>query len=417
MRKLIYFVSTLFILSCSNNDDFDLLSSRLALKEIVIENNKIKLEWNRPYINNFSRYVIYKSDIPNVDYTHYYNNVIEIYDIDETIYFDNLSLDKDVYYTVVAFSQNGEPLVSNSQKLLRDDLIIFNDKPSDAILYPENNALFIFIDRKIYLVDYENMEVADSIVLNSNENFGSIGSYNGSDELYIACSDGFARIYDINTLNEVNNIYVGGKVKSVITDSYNNLYIKTYKNYDGDLHCYSRVTLNLIDSYTDYYNYDGKIKHLNNSNRIISRFNDRYVFYYDHDLNGNFTNSGYIYNSNISYNDNIIEIIEGSEDIIVGATGVILNSNLEYITQIGDNYNNTFSSFSGEDYIYASNFNNKEISLFNKVSYYLVKNYSTNLYPLNVFKDNNTMIIIGTDKMDYQYYSNAKFSIEKITIN
>lgn len=51
--------------------------------------------------------------------------------------------------------------------------------------------------------------------------------------------------------------------------------------------------------------------------------------------------------------------------------------------------------------------------MFSKSSYSYIKSYSTSVYPAYVFKDNNELIVVGTDYKDFEYYGNAIYSIEK----
>ncbi len=417
MRKCLglILIALLLISSCQE-EEAQFLSNKIELKEITVQDNKIKLEWNKPYIKNFNRYLIFKSDDPITDYSQYYS-FAEINDIDQTIYYDNLSLEKETYYAIAAISSTSEPLISNSKKFVREDLIIFKNNPNDIVFYSEQNNLFVFIENKIFVVDYENFEISDSIVLNSDENYGSIGNYNGEDELYVACSDGNVFIYDMMSLNEKANFYVGGKVRSVVADNNNNIYVKTYDS-SGKMTSYNRETLSPISTYIGFST-TGKLLHFSNTSRIVERTeNNYYIYYYDHDLSGNLTNVGYIYNYNISYYEDISEITNETDYFIVGTTGVVFDSDLNFVDEIGDQYGNSFSSFFSEDYFYASVFENKEVQVFSNTNLNYIKEYSTNLYPLKVFKDNNTLIIFGTDEYYYDYYySTTNFSIEKINLN
>jgi len=421
MKKIFYLVIIAIIASCSNNDDFDLLSKRLALKEVVIENNKVKLEWNRPYINNFSRYLVFKSNNPDIDYSNYYYGAIaEIYDIEETTYFDNLSLEEDVYYTIVAYSYNSESLVSNTQQLTRDNIIIFQNKPDDAIFYPEQDNLFIVISNVLYKLDYKLMEIQDSIILGSSPNYWSLGKYNGNYELYAGCCNGYAKIYDANTLDEKVSFYVGGEIQSVVTDNNGNLFIKSYEGWDGVLKSYKRNGLTLTDTYTGWFDYKGKIKHLNNSNRIIeitTSVSPVNLIYYDHDSEGNFTNvDDDNYHGDYPLDAKIFTTFPDGDYFITDNEGAIYNSNLTYIAQLAYGYASYYNNFFIDDYIYAAYAEEPQIQVFSKTSYNMVNSYNTSYYPAYIFKDSNELISISSENSNYQYYSNSKFTIEKITL-
>ncbi|MFC2103849.1 hypothetical protein ACFLS4_00665 [Bacteroidota bacterium] len=416
MKKTFYLlVSLVLLISCSENETA-VLSSKIALKEITIENNQIKLEWNRPYIRNFSYYAIYRTNQPLTSvYDYYYSSIAQIYDIEETVYFDDLTLENNVYYTIVAFSSDNEPLISNSQKFERKNLIVFEESPNDVVFSSQNNLLFVFIENKIYKCDYDSMEIKDTIVLASSLNYGSVGIYNNETELYVSCSNGYVRIYDTNDFTEKGFVFIGGSVKSAILDKYDILYIKTYLNYDGKVYSCQRSTLNLIDEYTSWYSYDCKIKHFKNSNRIVEIPSSSRIVYYDHDNNGSFTDSDYIYDYDYPKSNDIFELFPDEDKIITHKSGAIYNSSFNYIAQLGDNYYDYYNHFFVADYIYAASAVAKEIKLFSKTSYSLIDTYNTSFYPMYVFKDNNELIIFGSN--DNSYYSNRKYSIEKLTLN
>ena len=420
MKKVFYLIVFVFLYTSCSKDDSIVLSSKLALKEIIIENNQIKLEWNRPYINNFSYYAVYKTSEPLTSGNYYYGSIAQISNIDSTIFFDVWSLEENIYYTVLAYNSSNVPLVSNSQQLNQSDLVIFNSYPNDVVHYPKGNRLFLFMDNKVYSCDYESMEITDSIVLGSFDNYGSLGSYNGNDELYVACSNGFVRIYDINTLSELAYISIGSNVQSVVADDNGNMFIKSYMNWDWELFSYRRSTLNQTDIYSGWYGGDrGRIKHLNNSNTIIEIpiNSSSKIIYYDHDNEGNFINAFESNNYSYPKNSEIFEIFSNSDYIITDKSGAIYSSDLDFVRQLGDSYYDYYNDFCIDDYIYGASAVEKEIKLFSKSSYSMVKRNPTSLYPLLVYKDNNELIIFGSDTEQYMYYSKSKFSIEKITLN
>ncbi|MBI9054775.1 MAG: hypothetical protein JEY96_13210 [Bacteroidales bacterium] len=421
MRKILYLliIVSIFVNSCSD-DDLTVLSNRIALKELTIENSQIKLEWNRPYIQNFDSYRIIRTTEPitNFENYYYYESIAKITDIDETVFYDNLTLKEDVFYTVVATSSATNALVSNSQKLDNTGKVIFEDRPNDVVFYPEGNKLFMFYRSKIYLVDYETMEISDSIVLSPDEHYGTLGNFNNKDELYVSCSNGSIRIFDIKTLTEIATISVGGNIKSVVCDDFNNLYLKTY----GRIYSYSRSTLNFIDGYSGVFSYNGTIKHLKNSNRIIeitSNISPDNLIYYDHDNSGNFTSADDDnYHGDHPLNHEIFECFPEGNYFITDKVGAIYNQYLDYVTQIGDWYYNEFENFFVDNYIYAIKAEEKEIELYSKTSFSYVKTYTTTFYPVFVFKDNSELIIIGSDYYESNYYyGNAKYTIEKINLN
>jgi len=419
MRKILHLlvILSIFVNSCSE-DDITILSNRVALKELTIENNQIKLEWNRPYIQNFDSYRIYKTNQPISSFDNYYGSIAQISDIDETVYYDNLTLEDDVYYTVVATSSTSDALVSNIQKLDNSEKVVFEKRPHDVVFFPEESKLFLFIDSKIFSVDYESMEITDSIVLPSSENYGSCGNFNNNNELYASCSDGYLRIFDIETLTEKATIRAVGSIKSTVCDEYNNLYIKTY----GRVYSYSRSTLNFIDGYSGAFSYNGKIKHLKNSNRIIeitSNISPVELIYYDHDDNGFFTTANSDnYHGDHPLNHEIFECFPEGNYFITDKVGAIYNQHLGYVTQIGDWYYNQFDNFFVDNYIYAIKSEEKEIELYSKTSFSYIKTYSTSFYPVFVFKENAELIIIGSDYYESNYYyGNAKYTIEKINLN
>jgi len=413
----------IFVNSCSE-DDLTVLSNRIALKELIIENNQIKLEWNRPHIKNFDFYRIYRTTEPITNFDNYYYNgsIAQITDIDETVYYDNLTLEENVYYTIVATSSTSEPIISNCQKLENSDQVIFDDSPYDVVFYPEGNKLFLFMGTKIYSVDYELMEIADSIVLSSDENYGSLGNFNNKDELYVSCSNGYLRIFDVNTLIETANIYIGGNIKSTVCDDNNILYIKTYENWDGNLYSYNRSTLNQIDKYSGWYDYNGRIKHLKNSNRIIeitSSISPDDLIYYDHDDNGFFmTANNDNYHSDHPLNHEIFECFPEGNFFITDKAGAIYNQNLGYVNQLGGSYS-LYEHFCIDDFIYAASSEKKEIWKFSKMYHTSVQNYPTLYYPKFIYKDGNQLIIIGYDYYDSysSSYGNIKYTIEKINLN
>jgi hypothetical protein len=408
MRKTFYLIVMLFLAACSDNSDYVTLSSRLVLKDITLENNRIKLEWNRPYMEDFSYYTIYRSDVPGTNFT-YINKIEEISDIDKTVYFDKTCLEENVYYTVVAYRYENDPLFSNTLSFSRNDVVVF-EEPNDVVFYPEKKNLFVFLNTAVFVVDYEEVTITDTIVLNSVINTGFIGNYNGKDEMYFGCSDGYVRIFDIDNLNEINSFYVGGSVNNIVTDNYNNLYVSN----SNRLYSYDRATLSYIDTYSGSVFYVGKKKHLKQSDRIVGFYGrSHYLSYYDHDIAGNFTDSDNEYIST-SYRSTLLEVF--NDIIFVGSHCSVYTKDLNYITQLGD-YSDEFSSVFIDDLIYVADMGNKEIKSFSKTSYLPVNTYSCGLYPLIIFKIEEELIIIGTNFNEYQYISDEKYGIEKITLN
>lgn len=414
MRKTLYLlILSLLLYSCSE-DEGNFLSSKLELQEVTIENNKVKLQWNRPYLPGFINYVIYKTPEPFNQSGYYYNNLVAtITEADETIYYVNLSLDEDVYYTVIAYSEYGEPLVSNSQRFIRDDLIIFENTPTDVVFDATNKLLFVFVNNKIYKCNYENMEVEDSILLSSSNNYGSIGDYNGQKELYVGCSNGFLRIYNIGTLEEKAYVMLGGNVINAELNDQNILFIKAYDDYDGIIYSYNRASLNMIDQYESWYSENGKIKLFRNVNRVVEIDDSYRISYYDYSEDGTIINADYEYDYSYPKSTEIFELFPNEDKIITHHAGAIYNSNLQYVTQLGDSYYDHYNHFFIDDYIYAASGEYKQVRTFSKSSYNLIKIYETSFYPVKVFKDGNELVIFGSNEV----YYGAKYTIEKISIN
>ena len=107
MHKILFagFILFTIMMSCSEEDDYMIESSRLAIKFEDTTEGNIKIIWNKPKMDNIVKYVLIRTTEEKDN--EYYNQLIEYimynsyyyYDTDEIISFSGLILfDSNVTY-------------------------------------------------------------------------------------------------------------------------------------------------------------------------------------------------------------------------------------------------------------------------------------------------------------------------------
>lgn len=422
----------LFLAGCkkdnnSSNDTLPGTELKITISDFQKSNDSVRISWSKLNIYQFQGYYIIRRNYEAKDTNQYnYNETIEVINDASTISF----LDKDVpavfylEYQIMGRYYDTETHVtkeifSNVMSFERPELKKFRFNPKDVLQDAANHKLYV-IDNdsgKISILDYTSREITRQIFTFATLGFSSLGTFNGTEELYVPRNDGWIYIYDANTLEKTDQIKAGVKCYSVI---YNNgkLFVVTDTSYyDYALKVFDRAGKNLITR-TGTTEGPEHLALVPGSNTKLFGIGNYWIFSFEYDANGhyvswsdaNFSSSGYTYRA--------FETFPNGQGFITSKTGSVFSNSLALVQNLpyGNNEYSAFTFNSPLTSLFAGCSNYKHVVEYSCSGYSELQTYPCKGYPAAVFFDAGNLIVLSSAYGSSWYGDPADYYLESIPL-
>jgi len=399
-------------IACNKAKDAPALIDKIVLNELEDFEDSVKLTWSGLNNVGFNEYIIYRW-ADQISDPFYADVIARIEDVNVTSFIDNEPPHTtNLEYQVVGLRWLEDPIFSNKQELIRNDIVNLEISPFD-MLHDKNQNLIYFIEESgiISIYDYSIDKIIKTIDTQAELGYSALGFHNNKNELYVPRNDGFVFIYDANTLQKIDQIDVGLYASSVVYND-GKLFIS---NGNALSKVFDRDTKSILEYFGD--NRSTRLKLIPNSNTEIVEItlyihSPTEIDYYSFDESGQEINHiNDRYNGDYPLDAKIFNIFPSGSKIITSKKGAIYTKSLTYESSLPPS-NFVFSSFAfsnDNNYILGGHTDNKSIEKFSTTDYTHQGSYETVGFSLQLFV-NDKIISVSKPLETWQ----GKIFIEKI---
>jgi hypothetical protein len=433
MNKLIYLLVAYFVLaSCKKETEYVLnppKSSESLKIDQVINDSTLVFKWGKIAGKDFFKsYLLKRSAI------YFKNGVVNAY---------NETIDSSADINHLSFTENQMPVAKGltytlyavyRRHLQSDSLYNLGSvsyfRPNslvtgflvDALIDRQNKRLYLTTyNNKISITDYDGrLLVAKELPFSIG--YCALGSYNGSDELYVPVNDGTLHILDAGTLQEKDKIYVGGTVTGSVIAYNGKLYVSssntTEPPHTNSIKIYDRATKNIVGSAGN--NADTRLLPLDGTSfeviDLTNGYGSKYLNYHKFSADGvlisetktNFTYSGYM-------NAAIMRSFPDGNKFITSEYGSIYDKSLSLLGDLKGKAYADFAFNNDGSVIYAANTDSKKINVISYPALSVTRSYPVMAKPFKIFRDGNVLVCVSV----YDWYGNGEHNldiVEKINL-
>lgn len=385
------------------------LPHSITLNEPVKSIGTVSLTWSHENDNYFDSYQLYRSDSTGTGLQGLL--IAEITEADDTTYLDSLPpLYEKAYYKVYIINSDSYYKSSIERQVTEPGGKIINFLPYDAILHPDEPWIYILgqnydASDTLVVVDYLDMEVVSSTSIGGDVGYMDIGDNGSGYELYLPMkSEGWIKIYDDQTLSNIDNINTGDYCSSVIIDGRGHIFAAVSPSiwWDYPIRSYDRSTGLIIDSTGDSGSFSGsRIRMLPGALEIIEisiGVSPVDMDYYSINSDGYFLN----HNDDDYHGDHPLyhEIFRISSDgayLVTSSEGAVYtaDSNMTYLGQLprGDIEFSDFAFNSNSNTIYGSSDDSTIIKMYTYPGLAAESQIHTRGYSYMLFRAADTLLV------------------------
>lgn len=428
MRKIVLYSAIFFVyLSCKKEEVIVVNPATTTTIQLeidqVINDSTVVLKWSKFTGDNFNKYRLVRTAtyLKNGQFGSFVEPVDSSNDVNHLNFTESkMPFARDIYYDLYVINDSNRFLAGSRVYYQRPNSLFYGI-PVDILIDKQQQRLYITEEKKITLVDYASGRQITSKEFEINIGFCSLGSFNGSNELYVPVNDGWLQILDATTLQLKDRIYVAGYGIGSVTAVNQKLYISssdmTQGSYSNCIKVYDRATKNLVGR-TGYWDrtrlllLEGTAVEMIDLTLSISPIG---LFYYQFSPEGvPLSKKEDSYHGDYSMDANIVRSFPDGNKFITSSSGTIFNKSLvfdRYVKQYG---NYADFAFNGDgSLIYAAVGPQKKIDVITYPSTTTISSYPTSFNPYKIFRDGNTLVCVS------KVYTNQQMTyllIEKINL-
>lgn len=395
-------------------------SQNEALKiDTVINDSTIVLTWNKFTGTRFKQYRIIRmaTYLKNDKFAMVYDTVFISKDSNATRFTEsNMPLAKDIYYNL-HIDRDTVPVYTPVPGVVyqRPNSVLYC-QPSDVLFSKAQKKLYIIEQQKIHLVDYISGRPELSKEFSTGIGYCALGTYNGSNELYVPLNDGWVEILDAATLGLIDRIYVAGygigSVLALNGKVYASSSDRTFSGYSNCVKVFDRASKTLV-ARTGYWDQTRLVALEGTTVEMIDitiNISPVGLFYYQ------FTADGIpqakkedTYHGDYTMSPAIVRSFPDGSRFITSGSGTIFNKSLvfdRYLKQYAGYYDSyTDFAFNNDgSVIYAANGPLKKIDVIRYPSTTNTGNYPTKFIPYKLFRDEHSLIAVSKVNSSQQTY-------------
>jgi hypothetical protein len=411
MKKLsLYVFICAYLLACKKEEVVVINPATTKVTLIidqVINDSTIVLKWPACTDKHFKQYKITRSAdyAKNGLFGSYTEAIDSSTDASHTSFTEhNMPYAKSLFYylTVLKDTPQVNPAAESGYAVYIRPNALFEGIATDAFLDIPQQRLYLTEQNKITVLNYaSNRLLTSKQFAEVGIGFCSLGSYNGSTELYVPVNDGWVQILDAATLQLKDTIYVAGLSIGSVVNMNGKLYVSSSDQTDGSnsLKIYDRATRALIGR--TGFGASTRLLPLpggNNDMIDIPMNTSAYICdYYQFNANGSLLSKKQVDNSysyRVDYN--ILRPFPDGSRFITSTYGAVFNKSLafeRYLKEYG-NYGDFAFSADGST-IYAADTWQKKIDVYAYPAMTLTKSYATKYYAYKIFREGSTLICVS----------------------
>lgn len=414
-KATLYFVCSFLYLSCKKDIKevvvvTPAMRSTVQLKiEQVINDSTIVLNWSKFSGSGFQKYRLmrYAMYVKNGQLANFGETVDSSNDVNHLQFTEtNMPLARDIqYYLLVSkdtttFNQGFQQVGAVSYQRPNS---LFYGMPTDVLFDKQQQRLFITEQNKITQYNYASGRIAGSKDFPAGIGYCSLGTFNGSNELYVPASDGWVQILDAATLQLKDRIYVAGYGIGSVVAVNGKLYVASSEmsagGYSNCIKVYDRSSKNLIGR-TGYWDRTRLLQLEGSSVELVEltiNLSPTDLSYYQ------FTAAGVpvvkkqdAYHGDYQMDAAIFRSFPDGSKLITSSWGTIINKSLvfdRYVKQNGGYSDFAFGNSSS--LIYAAYATQKKVDLISYPSMTTNSSYTTAFYPYKIFINGNTLVSVS----------------------
>ncbi|OQP53458.1 hypothetical protein A4H97_23730 [Niastella yeongjuensis] len=412
MRKItLYLLLGICFLACKKEDVIVVNpSQREALKiDTVINDSTLVLTWRKFTGTHFKQYRIARvaTYLKNDKFAPVYDSVFTSTDINVTSFTEtNMPLAKDINYYLII---DRDTVPSNSQApgvTYQRPHSVLSCQPTDVLFSKAQKKLYIIEQQKIHIVDISGRPLL-SKEFPTTIGYCTLGTYNGSNELYVPLNDGWVEILDAATLELKDRIYVAGFGIGSVLALNGKLYVSSSDNassgYADCVKIFDRASKTLV-ARTGYYDQTRLVALEGTAVEMIDLTIHQFpisLFYYSFTTDGiPLVKKEDTYHMDYTMDPAIVRSFPDGSRFITSGSGNIFNKSLvfdRYLKQYPSNADSytDFAFNSDGSIIYAANGPLKKIDIFRYPSTTNTGNYPTKFTPYKLFRDDNSLISVS----------------------
>jgi hypothetical protein len=428
MRKIsLYSVFFFVYLSCKKEEVIVVTPATTTTIQLVIDevinDSTVVLKWSKFGGNNFEKYRLVRTAtyLKNGQFTSFVEPVDSSNDVNHLHFTESkMPFARDIYYDLYVINDSNRFQAGSRVYYQRPNSLLYGI-PMDILIDKQQHKLYVTEEKKITIVDYASGRQITSKEFQISIGFCSLGSFNGSNELYVPINDGWLQILDAATLQLKDRIYVAGYSIGSVTAVNGKLYISssdmTQGTYSNCIKVYDRATKNLVGR-TGYWDRTRLLPLEGTAVEMIDLTLSLIpvgLFYYQFSPEGiPLSKKEDSYHGDYAMDANIVRSFPDGSRFITSSSGTIFNKSLvfdRYVKQYG-NYSD-FAFNEDGSLIYAAVGSQKKIDVITYPSTTTISSYPTAFYPYKIFRDGNTLVCVSNA---YSQQQKTYLFIEKINL-
>ena len=419
MKKLtLYLLLGSCFLACKKEDVIVVNPSQKEALTIdqVINDSSIVLTWKKFTGTHFRQYRIIRAAtyLKNDQFTMFYDTVFIGTDINVTSFTETkMPVAKDIYYNLYTDRDTvGVYTPALTVSYQRPNSVLYC-QPNDVLFSKAQKKLYIIEQQKIHIVDYISGRPVLSKEFPTGIGYCALGTFNGSNELYVPLNDGWVQILDATTLELKDRIYVAGfgigSVLALNGKVYASSSDRSLSGYSNCVKVFDRASKTLIGR-TGYWDQTRLVALEGTAVEMIDlTINQSPVSlaYYSFAADGTpLVKKEDTYHGDYTMSPSIVRSFPDGSRFITSGSGTIFNKSLvfdRYIKQY-PGYNDSYTDFAFNtdgSIIYAANGPLKKIDIIRYPSTTNTGNYPTKFGPYKLFRDDNSLISVSKINTNY----------------
>ena len=414
--------------SSSSGSSPSLNTSKITITAFQKSTDSVRISWTGLNVSNFEGYSIIRRSYKATDTTAYnYEDIIGTVGNQNTTTYLDVEVPSAAYleYQIMgtyysSITHLTSQIYSNVRSYERPELKTFVFNLKDVLQDAINHRLYV-IDNdsgKISVLDYNLRQITHQIYTYATLGYSSLGTYNGTEELYVPRNDGWIYIYDANTLTKTDQVKAGTNCYAVVYNNGKLFIVADTSSYTYALKVIDRATKSLITR-TGITEEPTNLVLVPGSNTKLFGIGYDWLFSFEYDANGHYVSWNEVNYNYSSYGTYFaFNAFPNGQGLITSSTGAIYTNSLNLLQNLpyGNNEYSSFTFNSPFTSVFAGCSNYQHVMEYTSPGYSELNAYPCLGYPAAVFVDAGNLIVLSNIYSSSWYGDPSEYYLESIPL-